>query len=407
MTTTTMTVSRARTGLTLDRVADVLLLAFVAALQFQISVAQIVLTAMLLCWAALLVRDKVRPSAPRFFLPLAAYAGITLVSALFSLDPLESLIDSKQLVLFLIVPAAYHILAHRRPADGGLRASTVVDVIVTVGAAAAAIGIIQYGMLQYDNLGQRPQGTLTHYMTYSGVLMLVICTAVARLVFGSRERTWPALVMPALVVALSLTLGRAAWVGTSVAVGLLLVLKDLRLTALLPAVIALVFALAPDSVTNRMMSVFDQRDPTRVDRVDMLRIGARMIRDYPLTGVGPNMVQRMYPEYQEPGDTRVNPHLHNVPVQIAAERGLPALGIWIWFVAALTAALFQLFRTARDKVLPGAALAAVSGMLAAGMFEYNFGDSEFLMLLLVLVTLPFAAERQDAARADAAAADRA
>ena len=27
------------------------------------------------------------------------------------------------------------------------------------------------------------------------------------------------------------------------------------------------------------------------------------------------------------------------------------------------------------------------------MFEHNFGDSEFLMLFLVLITLPFAAER--------------
>jgi hypothetical protein len=31
------------------------------------------------------------------------------------------------------------------------------------------------------------------------------------------------------------------------------------------------------------------------------------------------------------------------------------------------------------------------------MFEYNFGDSEFLMLFLVLVTLPYAAERVPAA----------
>jgi hypothetical protein len=34
-------------------------------------------------------------------------------------------------------------------------------------------------------------------------------------------------------------------------------------------------------------------------------------------------------------------------------------------------------------------------MLAAGMFEYNFGDSEFLMLLLVLLTLPMAVTRPD------------
>jgi len=39
-------------------------------------------------------------------------------------------------------------------------------------------------------------------------------------------------------------------------------------------------------------------------------------------------------------------------------------------------------------------------VLAAGLFEYNFGDSEFLMMFLVLVTLPYAAERApDAAEA--------
>ena len=35
----------------------------------------------------------------------------------------------------------------------------------------------------------------------------------------------------------------------------------------------------------------------------------------------------------------------------------------------------------------------VAAMLAAGLTEYNFGDSEFLMLLLVIITLPFAANR--------------
>jgi hypothetical protein len=30
-------------------------------------------------------------------------------------------------------------------------------------------------------------------------------------------------------------------------------------------------------------------------------------------------------------------------------------------------------------------------MVSAGLFEYNFGDSEFLMLFLCLITLPFAA----------------
>ena len=36
-------------------------------------------------------------------------SAITLISAAFSIDPLASLIDSKQLILFLLVPAVYDI----------------------------------------------------------------------------------------------------------------------------------------------------------------------------------------------------------------------------------------------------------------------------------------------------------
>jgi O-antigen ligase len=207
--------------------------------------------------------------------------------------------------------------------------------------------------------------------------------------------------MPALIVALSLTLGRSAWVGSSVAVGLLLILKDFRLTALLPVIIAILFALAPDAVTDRMTSVFDLRDPSSRDRLAMVQTGAAMIKDHPLTGVGPNMVQRLYPQYRDPnGVQKVNPHLHNVPLQIAAERGLPALAVWTTFVVILMMGVFRLFRGSQDRVLPAAALAAGAAMLAAGMFEYNFGDSEFLMLFLVIVTLPFAASRPDHAAAN-------
>jgi O-antigen ligase len=271
-----------------------------------------------------------------------------------------------------------------------------VDVIVTVGAASAAFGIIQYGVLHYDNLGQRPQGALSHYMTYSGVLMLVICAAVARLVFGARDRIWPALVMPALVVALALTLSRNAWIGGCVAVGLLLVLKDFRLTALLPVVLAGLFIMAPGDIVNRLQSTFNAQDPANQDRFAMLEIGARIVRDHPLTGVGPNMVPRVYEQYRpDYAVNATNPHLHNVPMQIAAERGLPALVVWLWFVGVLAISLFREVRGGGDRVLAATGLAATAAMLVAGLFEYNFGDSEFLMLFLVLVTLPFAAARSE------------
>jgi O-antigen ligase len=393
MNSATMSMPHPRTVAGLDRITAWLLLAFVASLQVSIAAASILLSLMLVCWVALLVRDRVAPAGPAFLLPLAAYAGVTLVSALFSADPWTSVVDSKQLGVFLIVPAVYHIAR-------GRRAATVLDVIVTVGAASAAYGIVQYGMLHYDTLGRRPEGAMSHYMTYSGLVMLVVCAAVARLVFGARDRVWPALVMPALLVALALTFTRSAWVGACVAIGLVLVLKDFRLTAVVPVAVALVFAVAPDRITDRMVSMFDLHDPTNRDRLSMVNTGIAMVKDHPLTGVGPNMVGPLYPEYRASGAVNaVNLHLHNVPLQIAAERGLPALAVWIWFVVALVDTLVRLFKNGGDRVLGSAALAAVGAMLAAGLFEYNFGDSEFLMLLLVLITLPFAAARNDAAAA--------
>jgi O-antigen ligase len=392
MNAVTMSVPGTRTAPILERITGTLLLGFVAALQVSIALANILFAAMLLGWVVLRIRDRSWPAAPLFFVPLLAYGAMTLLASAFSVDPRASFIDSKQLLLFAIVPAVYDLAR-------GPRASLAADVIISVGAASAVFGIIQYGVLHYDNLGQRPQGTLTHYMTYSGLLMLVIGTAAARLIFGSRDRTWPALVMPALVVALVLTFTRNAWIGACVAVGLLFVLKDFRLSALLPVILAALFVFAPQGIINRLTSTFDAQDPANQDRFAMIEIGARMVRDYPLTGVGPNMVPVVYEDYRpDYAVNETNPHLHNVPLQIAAERGVPALLVWFWFVGAVAASLFRMFRLRHERVLAGAALASVAAMLAAGLFEYNFGDSEFLMLLLVLITLPFAAARtEDAA----------
>jgi O-antigen ligase len=415
MNTATMSVTAPRTAPAFERVTAALLFGFVAALPVSIFLAQLLLAAMFASWVALHIQDRTRPAAPPFFVALLAYGALTLVSSAFSVDPTASLIDSKQLVLLAIVPVVYDIAR-------GSRASTVIDVIISVGAAIAVYGIVQYGVLHYDNLGQRPQGTLSHYMTYSGVLMLAICAAAARLVFGSRDRIWPALVMPALIVALALTFTRNAWIGACAAIGLLFVLKDFRLTALLPVILAVLFVLAPDGLINRLTSTFNAQDPANQDRFAMIEIGARIVADRPLTGVGPNMVPRVYDQYRpDYAVNQTNPHLHNVPLQIAAERGLPALAVWAWFVVALAAALFRMFRQAgpltrtgetalasrvasrpdrpQERVLAATALASVAAMLAAGLFEYNFGDSEFLMLFLVLITLPFAAARQDDAAA--------
>ena len=372
----------------LETAALVTLCLFVGALQFSIAASAVLLSLVLLLWAGMLVSKHEQVEVPSFFWPLAAYAGYTMVSVAASLDPLASLIDSREVLLFLVVPLVYRLAS-------GRWAPIVATIVISVGAVNSAIGIWQYGILEFDTLGQRPQGSMGHYMTYSGLLMLVTCLAAARVLFAGAERMWAALVLPALIAALAVTLTRNAWVGASVGVGLLLVLKDRRLLAVAPVLAALVIAMAPAGITDRVFSTFDLNDPSNRDRFAMGRAGVRMIRDHPLTGVGPDMVQVVYADYRDArAVNETNPHLHNVPLQIAAERGLPALALWLWFIAATTRALLREMKREGSRALAAGGLAAMAAMLAAGMFEYNFGDSEFLMLFLVIVTLPAAAARR-------------
>ncbi len=374
---------------TRDRLADACMIALAAcagATQVSIAAAEILLALALIGWLVMVAVRRERIDTPRFFVPLTAYAGATLVSAAFSPDPARSLLDAKEVLLFLVVPMVMRIAR-------GECAGRIHTVILTVGAIAAILGIVQYGILHYDNLGKRPQGTLTHYMTYSGVIMLVIGVAVARVLYRQRDRAWASLVLPAVVVALALTFTRSAWVGACLGVAVLFMLKDRRLFAITPVLAALFIAVAPARVTDRVYSMFDLKDPSNRDRLAMMQAGTAMVKDHPLTGVGPDMVTVLYPQYRVASAVNEHaPHLHNVPMQIAAERGLPALALWCWFIAVTAWDLVRRMRSSADPSIAAAGLAALVSMCAAGMFEYNFGDSEFLILLLVLVTLPFAAD---------------
>ena len=357
------------------------------ALQFSIAIAQSLLAVAVVCWIALIVIDREPIEIPSFAWPLVVYTVLTLVSTAFSPDPRTSLMACKQMVLFLLVPLVYRFVR-------GSNAQTMVTVIVSFAAAAAAVGIFQFGVLHYDNLGQRPKGTLGHYMTYSGLLMLVIGTALARILFGERDRLWAALVVPALAVTIPLTFSRSAEVGASAAVALLLLLKDKRLLAVLPVIALVFFVAAPARITDRFESIFNLKDPTVADRLVMLREGVPMVKDHPWVGIGPNMVQPLYAKYREPDAVNDG---QPAPAQRAAadRRGTrPARARRLAVVCrSPDRRALEDAGDKHQKLLAATALAAVVSMLAAGMFEYNFGDSEFLMLFLILVTLPFAAAR--------------
>ncbi|NCO69785.1 MAG: hypothetical protein GW878_04570, partial [Acidobacteria bacterium] len=83
------------------------------------------------------------------------------------------------------------------------------------------------------------------------------------------------------------------------------------------------------------------------------------------------------------------PHLHNNPLQIAAERGLPALAAYLWLIGAFVTTTWRGLRLVdgRRRIAAAASLAAVVGITVAGLFEYNFWSAPVQYLTFVLLGL--------------------
>ena len=136
-------------------------------------------------------------------------------------------------------------------------------------------------------------------------------------------------------------------------------------------------------------------DASSVDRIYMWQAGFDMVRDRPMFGQGPGRVEDVYPEYRwSEAPNLKQPHLHNNALQIAAERGLPALVWWLWWAATVLADGWRALRGGDTWRWPaGAATALFGALMAAGLFEYNFGDAEVLMFTVLASSRPYAVRR--------------
>ncbi|MGW8180250.1 MAG: O-antigen ligase family protein, partial [bacterium] len=208
------------------------------------------------------------------------------------------------------------------------------------------------------------------------------------------------LILSVMVVALGLSFTRSAWIGA--VGGLIVMLAVLRMKwAVLGGLLVLVtFLLLPAPFRERFYTSFDLRDTTTKGRVELLNTGAELILANPWFGVGPRMVPEKALDYRGEIDlpTHLYQHFHNNIVQIAAEMGIPAalcwIALWIWVVKDC----LKMRRTVKNQpflqYLSVTCICILVAFHLAGLFEYNFGDSEIAILLFFFVTIPYTVDRR-------------
>lgn len=364
-----------------------------AAVMVSIAAAETLMAMACLIW--MIDRPQRHFVWPGYIVPLFAFMAATTLSLLLSAQPEVGIGAINKFVLF-----SMGLLAANFVTSLG-RARVSHATLLAVATLTSAYALVQFAwayvrFLSTQSLADDPTvlaritGFMGHWMTFSGEQLLVWCAAVPAILALGRRWLIP---LGAVGAALVLSFTRGVWLGAiaGLAVVALMVPRRVLIGVIVP--VSVVALLASGLIYHRLSMSFGEKFAPDYSRLEMLSTGFRMIRDHPLFGVGPERIHTDFPRYYRGNDLQnfYYGHLHNNVVQLAAERGLLCLAAFLWFLFELYADLATMLRTATEDtrwtIL--AALASLTGFVVAGFFEYNFGDSEVLLLLLFIVSLPY------------------
>jgi O-antigen ligase len=390
----------------LSVVRDWLLVALTAGLAASITLSEA--TLVVLAFVLVLGPRSARPRASWPLIgPMLAFALWTLVTVLASARPGESFMASRGLLTLL----AFYVVLHALP-DARAAARFANGLLIAV-AIVAVLSIVQVGFCPAEGTVDsssavrllmrkcaRARGFFSIYMTLAGVLSLVLVSTLPRVALGRPGTAWTLPAWLAGLLALGLTSVRGAWLGF--AAGVAGAALGLRRRWLVLAALVLVLAgalVVEPGLLRRLKTVGDITDDTTRDRLAMLDAGLGLAIAHPLTGIGPGQVKNVYPTVASAEALRRSTsHLHNTPLQIVVERGLPGLAAWLAIWVGFFGAAWRVFRRIppadeESRALVLGSMAAIAAFLVAGLFEYNFGDTEVLLVALAVMALPFVVER--------------
>lgn len=390
----------------------------VISLPVSVAASQTFLSLAGLCYALDLLRRPRAPHFPPVKLPLALFCFFTVLSIGWAENPTLGWVVVRKLVLFLIILFTVNLIPSYRHL---VRLYQVLFVgSAAAGLVAAGQFVIQYRSVRAQHPAQlysyltitRIHGFMGHWMNFGGQQMLIFSSLVAYVLLGARSATacgqavnrrvtawWLILSVVAFSIILNFT--RGVWLGCGVAVLYLVARWRSGVLWALPLAALAAYLASPSLVRERAQSLFHpSRDASISIRLEMWHAGIEMIRRHPLVGVGPDNINEVYTLYLPP---RTSPevgwheHLHDNFLQLAAERGLPCLVAWLWFMGALGWQFLgirkRLRRAGHSTWVADASFAAWLAFLIEGIFEFNFGTTPVLTVFLFVISAPFAADR--------------
>lgn len=258
----------------------------------------------------------------------------------------------------------------------------------------------------------RASGFFGNFVTYAEVLQLILALTVGLFVALRRKRSLIGLglllALAGMVGALLLTLTRASWFAFIVSSAVILVLSVSRRAVLVLGGLAIPLILAGLFVLQQKRNVrfIDQQDQSTTWRETVWREGFHLLVSKPrhlLVGIGMDSIKSHWREWGMFDKGRLPwGHMHSNPLQLALERGVPALLVWLGLLFIYARTIWRMLRvkTRLEWIEHGILLGALGGLVGffvSGQVHYNWGDSEVIMIFYFLMGLVMALNNKLAA----------
>jgi O-antigen ligase/tetratricopeptide (TPR) repeat protein len=309
---------------------------------------------------------------------------------------------------------------------------TTVSAVVIAGLVVAVAGLLEYaypnGRVSWiftpyswqsgNPWGTRATGTFANPDHFANYLNLVLPLALAGALFPdfvarkrrSEFRLLCAIATIILLCALILSASRAGWIGASFVLAIMVWgatlmppaartawlrgRKATRISLSLILAGAITMALLWIGAAGRAQA--DLRveetvsDQNLVERVTPALDSLRIVRDFPLFGVGLGCWSEIFPQYRRPPwSSRFWNAAHNDYVQSAAEAGLLGFGLLAWFFLLAGRRIYQRLSTpdASIRLLLIAVLAAAGAMAFHEFVDFPLQIPANALLLTILLAL--------------------
>ena len=409
---------------TIDKVIISSLFIFTALSMFSISITQIAAGIGGIAWFfRIYITGDLRKQYWPLLIPFALFSLACIIAVINAYDTSYAYKELRKLLEILIFFWVVNCVR-----DSLLKNS--LSMLLITSAALASL----YGFYQVLSAGIiRVEGTMSVYMTFAGVLMMVAMLALGRVLFRKPREPWMWVAIGLIFTCLLFTFTRQAWLGFFVGGLFLLYSLKRKLTLILMGTLLTVLIFYGGQIRLKLIDMTtpshitendkDEQIKTKTEqqfqwvnylrylkhrtnstlreteystfatRVTLWRGGWEVFKDYPLTGCGFKCMDLIYSQYPDPtGAIQRLRGMHNNLMQLAMDTGILGLstwiGIWVCFFVLLYKRINQKNNQSEEWVIYGSAASAIA-FLVGGFFESNLYDSEVVMILYFIMALPF------------------